>query len=174
MADWSVHAARDQSVIAPRQNTTFTDPILKAPRMEALHTFNPAADRARRKSLCALPRGRRLRRNGDWRSHVPARPRQGLPMAFTSRAWAHGIFPAKDKQQSREWPGGVEDPRLVEREDGTYVLTYTQWNRKTYSVGIARPRDWPTLDQTRPRVSKCGERQICPVKVQIGRHRYAD
>jgi len=29
----------------------------------------------------------------------------------------------------------------VEREDGTYVLTYTQWNRVTYSVGIATSRD---------------------------------
>ena len=35
----------------------------------------------------------------------------------------------------------MEDPRIVEREDGTYVLTYTQWNRKTYSVGIASSRD---------------------------------
>ena len=31
-------------VIAPRSESTFTDPILKAPaRWEALHTFNPAA-----------------------------------------------------------------------------------------------------------------------------------
>jgi predicted GH43/DUF377 family glycosyl hydrolase len=29
----------------------------------------------------------------------------------------------------------------VEREDGTYFLTYTQWNRKTYSVGVASSRD---------------------------------
>jgi hypothetical protein len=61
--------------------------------------------------------------------------------AFTSRAGRAGVFPAKDAQQAREWPGGVEDPRIVEREDGTYVLTYTQWNRKTYSVGIATSRD---------------------------------
>ena len=51
------------------------------------------------------------------------------------------FYPAEDAQKDREWPGGVEDPRLVEREDGTYVLTYTQWNRKTYSVGIATSRD---------------------------------
>jgi lysophospholipase L1-like esterase len=30
---------------------------------------------------------------------------------------------------------------LWKREDGTYVLTYTQWNRATYSVGIATSRD---------------------------------
>jgi predicted GH43/DUF377 family glycosyl hydrolase len=51
------------------------------------------------------------------------------------------FYPAEDSQKDREWPGGVEDPRIVESEDGTYVLTYTQWNRKTYSVGIATSRD---------------------------------
>ncbi|HTX77868.1 MAG TPA: GDSL-type esterase/lipase family protein, partial [Terracidiphilus sp.] len=51
------------------------------------------------------------------------------------------FYPANDDQKAREWPGGVEDPRIVELEDGTYVLTYTQWNRVTYSVGIATSKD---------------------------------
>ncbi|HET7346937.1 MAG TPA: glycoside hydrolase family 130 protein, partial [Acidobacteriaceae bacterium] len=51
------------------------------------------------------------------------------------------FYPAKDGEQAREWPGGVEDPRIVEADDGTYVLTYTQWNRRTYSVGIATSTD---------------------------------
>jgi predicted GH43/DUF377 family glycosyl hydrolase len=51
------------------------------------------------------------------------------------------FYPADDAQKDREWPGGVEDPRIVETEDGAYVLTYTQWNRTTYSVGIATSRD---------------------------------
>jgi predicted GH43/DUF377 family glycosyl hydrolase len=59
---------------------------------------------------------------------------------FTRRP-APVFYPAEDGQKSREWPGGVEDPRLVESEDGTYVLTYTQWNRQTYSVGVATSPD---------------------------------
>jgi predicted GH43/DUF377 family glycosyl hydrolase len=55
------------------------------------------------------------------------------------------FYPAPDSQQSREWPGGVEDPRIVEANDGTpanrYILTYTQWNRTTYSIGIATSPD---------------------------------
>jgi predicted GH43/DUF377 family glycosyl hydrolase len=58
------------------------------------------------------------------------------------------FFPAPDAQQSREWPGGVEDPRIVEApavasspDDRTYVITYTQWNRITYSIGIASSKD---------------------------------
>ena len=56
------------------------------------------------------------------------------------RSAAPVFFPGNDGQKEREWPGGVEDPRIVESEDGTYVLTYTQWNRDTYSVGIATSR----------------------------------
>jgi predicted GH43/DUF377 family glycosyl hydrolase len=59
---------------------------------------------------------------------------------FTRRA-DPVFFPAIDSQQSREWPGGVEDPRLVESPDGAYVLTYTQWNHKGYAVGLATSRD---------------------------------
>jgi len=51
------------------------------------------------------------------------------------------FYAADDAQQAREWPGGVEDPRIVEAEDGSYVLTYTQWNRKSFSVGIATSTD---------------------------------
>jgi predicted GH43/DUF377 family glycosyl hydrolase len=58
-----------------------------------------------------------------------------------ARRSAPVFYPAEDSENSREWPGGVEDPRIVEAEDGTYVLTYTQWNRETYSVGIATSPD---------------------------------
>jgi predicted GH43/DUF377 family glycosyl hydrolase len=51
------------------------------------------------------------------------------------------FYPAKDGEQAREWPGGTEDPRIIERPDGGYVITYTQWNRETYRVGIATSTD---------------------------------
>ena len=51
------------------------------------------------------------------------------------------LFADRDAQQSNEWPGGVEDPRIVEREDGQYVLTYTQWNRKVPRLAVATSRD---------------------------------
>jgi predicted GH43/DUF377 family glycosyl hydrolase len=67
------------------------------------------------------------------------------------------FYPAKDAQKAREWPGGVEDPRIVEAPDGTYVLTYTQWNQKTYTIGVATSPDlvhWtkhgPALGDTGP------------------------
>jgi predicted GH43/DUF377 family glycosyl hydrolase/lysophospholipase L1-like esterase len=129
-------------IIAPRAESTFTDPISKAPaHWEALHTFNPAAI-VRDGKIYVLYRAEddsgAMAIGGHTSRLGLAESTDGIH--FT-RAEAPVFFPAKDKQQSREWPGGVEDPRLVEREDGAYVLTYTQWNRKTYSVGIASSRD---------------------------------
>src|SRR5205807_1306564 len=51
------------------------------------------------------------------------------------------LFPAKDSQESNEWPGGCEDPRLAESPDGQYVVTYTQYNRKEVHLADATSRD---------------------------------
>jgi beta-1,2-mannosidase len=51
------------------------------------------------------------------------------------------FFPADDGEKEHEWPGGTEDPRLVESEDGTYILSYTQWNRHTAHLAVATSRD---------------------------------
>jgi predicted GH43/DUF377 family glycosyl hydrolase len=59
---------------------------------------------------------------------------------FTRRA-TPVLYPDTDAQRQNEWPGGVEDPRIVERDDGTYVLTYTQWNREVPRLAVATSRD---------------------------------
>jgi predicted GH43/DUF377 family glycosyl hydrolase/lysophospholipase L1-like esterase len=129
-------------VITPRPESTFLDPILKARvRWEALHTFNPAAI-VRNGEVYVLYRAEDNSGAMEIGGHTS---RLGLAESsdgihFT-RMGEPDFYPANDEQRMREWPGGVEDPRIVEREDGTYVLTYTQWNRATYSVGIATSRD---------------------------------
>jgi predicted GH43/DUF377 family glycosyl hydrolase len=59
---------------------------------------------------------------------------------FTRRA-APVLYPDSDAQRQNEWPGGVEDPRIVESDDGTYILTYTQWNRDVPRLAVATSRD---------------------------------
>jgi len=134
--------ASGNPVIAPRMESSFIDPILKKPvHWEALHTFNPAAI-VRDGKVYVLYRAEDDSGAMEIGGHTS---RLGLAesndgISFTRRA-DPVFYPADDAQQSREWPGGVEDPRIVEAEDGSYVLTYTQWNRKTYSVGIATSHD---------------------------------
>ncbi len=144
--DWTIgpftRPASGNPVISPQTQSTFEDPITKQPvHWEALHTFNPAAI-VRDGKVYVLYRAEDDTGAMEIGGHTS---RLGLAESadgihFT-RAPEPVFYPAVDSQKSREWPGGVEDPRIVELEDGTYVLTYTQWNRVTYSVGIATSTD---------------------------------
>lgn len=51
------------------------------------------------------------------------------------------FFPAEDDMKTYEWPGGVEDPRIVENEEGLYILTYTSYNGKTARLCLATSSD---------------------------------
>ena len=159
--DWAVGPFTrpvSEPVIAPRPESTFSDPLNSKPvHWEALHTFNPAAV-VRNGKVMVLYRAEDDSGAMQIGMHTS---RLGLAESedgihFT-RMPAPVFYPAEDGQKSREWPGGVEDPRIVEAPDGTYVLTYTQWNRKTYSIGVATSPDllhWtkhgPALGETGP------------------------
>lgn len=51
------------------------------------------------------------------------------------------LFPAKDNMQKYEWKGGIEDPRIVESEDGTYIMTYTSYDGKVARLCLASSKD---------------------------------
>ena len=137
-----IRPAAGNPVITPDPKSSFDDPIQHAPvHWEALHTFNPAAI-VHNGKVYVLYRAEDDSGEMQIGMHTS---RLGLAESddgihFT-RSATPVFYPAKDTQKDREWPGGVEDPRIVESGDGTYILTYTQWNRKTYSVGIATSRD---------------------------------
>jgi beta-1,2-mannosidase len=47
------------------------------------------------------------------------------------------LFPEDDEMKIYEWEGGIEDPRIVEGEDGTYTMTYTAYDGKVARLCIA-------------------------------------
>ncbi len=51
------------------------------------------------------------------------------------------LFPDSSEFMAYDYPGGCEDPRIVETQDGLYVLTYTSWNTKTARLTIAFSKD---------------------------------
>jgi predicted GH43/DUF377 family glycosyl hydrolase len=132
----------DEPIIQPRPESLFHDQLSSAPvHWEALHTFNPAAV-VRNGKVMVLYRAEDDSGTMQIGMHTS---RLGLAESedgihFT-RLPEPVFYPAEDSQKAREWPGGVEDPRIVEAPDGSYVLTYTQWNRQTYTIGIATSRD---------------------------------
>jgi len=51
------------------------------------------------------------------------------------------FYPDNDSLKVFEWEGGVEDPRVVETEDGRYVMTYTAYDGTTARLLLATSRD---------------------------------
>jgi beta-1,2-mannosidase len=129
-------------VLAPSAAATFRSPLSDSTvRWEAYATFNPAAV-VRNGRVYVLYRAEDAsgaERIGGHTSRLGlAESTDGL--RFTRRP-EPVLFPADDDQRGNEWPGGVEDPRIVETADGRYVLTYTQWNRDVPRLAVATSRD---------------------------------
>ncbi len=60
------------------------------------------------------------------------------------------LYPSKDDNLKYEFPGGCEDPRIVEKEDGTYVILYTSWNKDVARLSSATSKDLKTWTKHGP------------------------
>ena len=54
------------------------------------------------------------------------------------------FYPDNDAMKQYEWKGGVEDPRIIESENGTYIMTYTSYDGKTARLCLASSKDLQT------------------------------
>ena len=129
-------------IISPSEASTFLSPMTDTVvRWEQLATFNPAAV-VRAGKIYVFYRAEDATGRSEIGFHTSriglAESSDGL--RFTRRP-APVIYPDKDLQARYEWTGGVEDPRIVESEDGTYILTYTQWNRDVPRLAVATSKD---------------------------------
>jgi predicted GH43/DUF377 family glycosyl hydrolase len=146
-----IKPSRINPVITPNPAARFRSPMNDSVvAWEAYATFNPAAV-VRNGRVVVLYRAEDasgLEQIGGHTSRIGlAESVDGLQ--FTRRA-APVLYPDTDAQRPNEWPGGVEDPRIVETEDGTYVLTYTQWNREVPRLAVATSRDLITWTKHGP------------------------
>jgi len=145
LPDWAfgpfVRPANVNPVLSPDTKSTFPDPMSNTNvAWEASDVFNPAAAimnnkiyvlyRAEDKSGIGI--GKRTSRLGM------AESRDGIKM---KRRPTPVLFPANDNQKEFEWPGGCEDPRIAVTEEGTYVMLYTQWNKKVPRLAVATSKD---------------------------------
>ncbi len=51
------------------------------------------------------------------------------------------FYPEEEEYQKWDYPGGVEDPRVVETSDGTYIMHYTSWNKDIARLSSATSKD---------------------------------
>ena len=136
-------------MVSPIANNLFYCPMKKANvKWECADTFNPAAVEKDGK-VCVLYRaeddpnagiGKRTSRIGLVESA------DGVSIDYRSPSPV--MYPDQSAiSKEYEWPGGTEDPRVVEAEvDGEplYVMTYTSWNRQTARLSVATSRDLKT------------------------------
>lgn len=129
-------------IIAPNPASRFRSPMTDSVvAWEEYATFNPAAV-VKDGKVVVLYRAEDTSGEQQIGRHTS---RLGLAessdgLHFTRRP-TPVLYPDTDAQRPYEWPGGVEDPRIVESDDGGYVLTYTQWNRDVPRLAVATSRD---------------------------------
>lgn len=73
-----------------------------------------------------------------------ANSRNGLDFRKNSMPVLH---PENDPMKDLEWEGGCEDPRVVQREDGLYVMTYTAYDKRVARLCLASSRDLLTWEK---------------------------
>lgn len=140
-------------ILQPMPELTFTCPLLGTPVAWARrNVLNPTAV-VRDDSICLLFRAQ----DTDGTSRIGmATSADGL--SFTVRSQPV-FYPDRDHMKEFEWNyrkgdnfvnpdtcatcffDGVEDPRIVESEDGLYIMTYTAYDGKTARLAIASSPD---------------------------------
>lgn len=64
------------------------------------------------------------------------------------------LYPDTGAYMVYDYPGGCEDPRIVQTDDTLFVLTYTSWNRKVARLSIAFSKDLINWEKKGPAFSK--------------------
>jgi predicted GH43/DUF377 family glycosyl hydrolase len=78
------------------------------------------------------------------------------------------LYPANDGFQEYDYPGGCEDPRLVQTEEGVYVVTYTSWNYDVPRLSIAFSNDLFHWEKKGPAFAKANEGKFLDMATKSG------
>lgn len=136
-------------------------------RWEESDTFNPAAvvkdDKIyilyRAEDNSATGIGKRTSRIGL------AESKDGIAMI---RKAEPVLFPNEDNMKIYDWPGGCEDPRVAQAEDGTFVMAYTSWNRKVPRLSIATSKDLVSWEKHGPAFAKAYDGRFADIPSKSG------
>jgi predicted GH43/DUF377 family glycosyl hydrolase len=128
-----------ERVLDDRPAVSFTCPVSNAEiAWAAKDVFNPAAVVCDGR-VCLLVRAE------DHVGRYAGTSRIGLATSADGRRFELEpepvLAPGDDRWQAWEWPGGCEDPRVVESPDGGYVCTYTAFDGKVGSLFVASSSD---------------------------------
>jgi predicted GH43/DUF377 family glycosyl hydrolase len=64
------------------------------------------------------------------------------------------LYPDSSQFMEYDYPGGCEDPRVIQTEDSLYVMAYTSWNYKVARLSIAVSKDLIRWEKKGPAFAK--------------------
>jgi beta-1,2-mannosidase len=126
-------------VMTPDSTTVFNCPLRKETvRWEEKDVFNPAAI-VRNDTVFLLYRAE------DKVGKYAGTSRIGIAFSTDGLHFKRHpvpvLYPDEDAHKKLEWEGGCEDPRLTQREDGTYIMTYTAYDGDKARLLVASSPD---------------------------------
>lgn len=125
-------------ILGDRARATFTCPLAGEVAWAAKDAFNPGAV-VHDGRVCLLVRGE------DAVGRYAGTSRIGLATSADGVAFELEpepvLAPGDDRWQAWEWPGGLEDPRVVQAPDGQFVCTYTAFDGKVGCLFVATSPD---------------------------------
>ncbi|WP_223648646.1 glycoside hydrolase family 130 protein [Hymenobacter psoromatis] len=126
-------------IMGPSAVGVFLDPILKQPvHWEEKDVFNPAVV-VKDNKVYMLYRAENLV------GTIGKASRIGLAVSTDGlhfvRQLQPVLYPDNDAQKKYEWPGGTEDPRVVEGDDHRYYMTYTAYDGTLARLHVATSPD---------------------------------
>ena len=139
LPDWAIGPfAPPQRILEDRSLASFTCPLGGTVAWAEKDAFNPGAV-VHDGRVCLLVRGE------DRVGRYAGTSRIGLATSDDGYRFdlepEPVLAPGDDRWQAWEWPGGLEDPRVVQAPDGTFVCTYTAFDGKVGCLFVATSPD---------------------------------
>lgn len=164
----SFYKPTENPVLKADSTFTFVDPIKKeSVKWQKADVFNPAAIVRNNKVYL-------LYRSEDNSAAILGGRTSRIGLA-TSEDGLHFtkyptpvLYPDSSKFMEYDYPGGCEDPRIVQTEDSLYVLAYTSWNYKVARLSIAVSRDLIHWEKKGPAFLKANDGKFLDIWSKSG------
>ncbi len=164
----SFYKPAENPVLKADSTFTFIDPIKKeSVKWQKADVFNPAAIVRNNKVYL-------LYRSEDNSDAILGGRTSRIGLA-TSEDGLHFtkyptpvLYPDSSKFMQYDYPGGCEDPRIVQMEDSLYVLAYTSWNYKIARLSIAVSRDLIHWEKKGPAFAKANDGKFLDIWSKSG------
>ena len=150
----SFYKPAENPILKGDSSYIFVDPVLNKPvKWQKADVFNPAAI-VKDNKVCLLYRSE------DNPAAILGGRTSRIGLAYSddglhfTKYPTPVLYPDTSRFRQYDFPGGCEDPRIIQTEDSLYVLAYTSWNYKIARLSIAVSKDLIHWEKKGPAFAK--------------------